>query len=882
MHTCGGVAVAAVAVAALLAARVAAAPSYGKSHNCYDDKIVVTQFELDSPLKFLWHMDQRGDTLAAVSEDMSLYRSHDGGQRWATTSPQDLGVATKNASRVHHIVLAAGWSRNKSDEVSYVAVAADDDSYWTTRNGGRSFTYHQGNFTKRPWYMIKLIPNPEHTEKLLALGYTHGCMEYNSPDPCSLNLYYSGDFGNTWLMLQDYVGEAVWEQGVNVLYLAANARARRSRDFRECSGRCDLYRASNWTNGRTNNHFRVYGGAFELFDLDHSGHLPATESHTRVVVVYLRVTEHDVLRTRLLISETDGYFFRQAVFPPLVDVDSPLVFDAEDGSIFVNVLDRDPAHVGITDFGDVYASDMKGQYYTRVLRYNKRNQQFGDFERVHGLNGVYIANAYEPTFRPQTPNREDLRTVMTFDLGNTWSYLTPPQTDVNGDPVTCTDADQCRLNLLGLADSHARSEQQGLSRFYAVPSAVGLMFGVGNVGQSLRLGYDDELNTYFTRDAGDTWKEVAKGPHAYEIGNHGSVIAMVARDSPSNVLKYSLTEGKDWHQCNFTESAELFDLENLVTELAFASEKFVVYGLQIEKSDGSNEMLSEGKRRGVLLGVDFTGRFFDTECGGFEAPDTDGSDFETWTPRNVAQGCVLGQRTTYIRRKADHECLHLDSHPIRKLKTDPCPCQEEDFECDDCFVRNITVGDDAVSHLRPCVNVNVLELEPELNSPSSSLDDDICHFPTEAEQCKEDVEWYAPTGYRLIAGDKCDTSSPIGKLRYAPRKKCGFIPGTTMNVSLIIAVVVLLVLITPCVFVGVVCVTKKPASVYRRLAPMRAKGAAVVGPGYHRLAGGGGGGFGGTTTTTFLDDDEGDEGGADDDIDDDGDDVDLDLDDDDE
>ena len=36
-----------------------------------------------------------------------------------------------------------------------------------------------------------------------------------------------------------------------------------------------------------------------------------------------------------------------------------------------------------------------------------------------------------------------------------------------------------------------------------------------------------QVNTYFSRDAGLTWFEIAKGSHIYEFGDHGALIVMV-------------------------------------------------------------------------------------------------------------------------------------------------------------------------------------------------------------------------------------------------------------------------------------------------------------------------------------------------------------------
>ena len=47
-------------------------------------------------------------------------------------------------------------------------------------------------------------------------------------------------------------------------------------------------------------------------------------------------------------------------------------------------------------------------------------------------------------------------------------------------------------------------------------------------------------STYFSRDAGLSWDEVAKGSHIYEFGDHGALIVMA--NDVSIVFGYLLYE----------------------------------------------------------------------------------------------------------------------------------------------------------------------------------------------------------------------------------------------------------------------------------------------------------------------------------------------------
>ena len=46
-----------------------------------------------------------------------------------------------------------------------------------------------------------------------------------------------------------------------------------------------------------------------------------------------------------------------------------------------------------------------------------------------------------------------------------------------------------------------------------------------------------------------------KGPHHYQIGDHGGLLVAVSRSEPSpNVIKFSTDEGKCWKEYKFTNN----------------------------------------------------------------------------------------------------------------------------------------------------------------------------------------------------------------------------------------------------------------------------------------------------------------------------------------
>merc|ERR1719265_1817919 len=88
-----------------------------------------------------------------------------------------------------------------------------------------------------------------------------------------------------------------------------------------------------------------------------------------------------------------------------------------------------------------------------------------------------------------------VRTVISFDKGGVWSYLKPPRVDSLGNPYECAgkSAEDCSLHL------HGTTSWDFYAPFYSSETAVGIIMGTGNVGNSLRFEAD-QTSTYLSRD----------------------------------------------------------------------------------------------------------------------------------------------------------------------------------------------------------------------------------------------------------------------------------------------------------------------------------------------------------------------------------------------
>lgn len=74
-------------------------------------------------------------------------------------------------------------------------------------------------------------------------------------------------------------------------------------------------------------------------------------------------------------------------------------------------------------------------------------------------------------------------------------------------------------------------------------------------------------------------------------------------------------------------------ITNIVTEPGNTGDKFLVYGTIEVDTDLT----------GVIVLIDFS-QLHPRTCEGYDHPDMNDSDYETWVPHNTANGCLLGKQ----------------------------------------------------------------------------------------------------------------------------------------------------------------------------------------------------------------------------------------------
>ncbi len=152
---------------------------------------------------------------------------------------------------------------------------------------------------------------------------------------------------------------------------------------------------------------------------------------------------------------------------------------------------------------------------------------------------------------------------------------------------------------------------------------------------------------------------------------------MASDQEATNKIYYSWDEGLSWEEFLFSE--DKIEVTNIIIEPSNTSQKFIIYG--------ETTLKSGQKKQGVLISIDFSS-VHQRECQGADDPTDPDSDYELWTPNGrISPDCLLGRSITYTRRKREAKCFNPEQwERVKYVKN--CECTEEDWECDEGFVRH--------------------------------------------------------------------------------------------------------------------------------------------------------------------------------------------------
>lgn len=397
-----------------------------------------------------------------------------------------------------------------------------------------------------------------------------------------------------------------------------------------------------------------------------------------------------------------------------------------------------------------------------------------------------------------------IQTKITYNKGGLWNKLYPPNKSFDGNKIRCKDiTDQNykdnnykndinidSLNLNNIKDNVNKNNSinnndescslnlHGVSSIYpvvySVKSAIGMILGNGNIGKY--LSYDEDLiNTYISKDAGNTWFEILNGPHLYQIGDSGGIIVFAKFNQYTDHVLYTLDQGLTFKKVYFNENLvniEYLDInkdnqnnfhkvinidsENFNDNISYANSdneksyntirlKVINIATTPENKSLSFTITGKSHHEGINIYLDFKSlNLRNCNENNFTANlfSNKEYDFEKWVPSsafNLFNSCLMGKKTEYIRKKSNAICV-LGENYIVKSDSHSCSCKAEDYECDIGFIRK------GLNCIKETIDPNI---EIDIFSPP-----DICY------------DTYKVTkGYRRIPGNQCTGE---GIIEYEP------------------------------------------------------------------------------------------------------------------
>ncbi|XP_034183961.1 sortilin-related receptor [Osmia lignaria lignaria] len=289
------------------------------------------------------------------------------------------------------------------------------------------------------------------------------------------------------------------------------------------------------------------------------------------------------------------------------------------------------------------------------------DEAFTDLYKVEGLRGIYIASQVRGTPKSGSIGPEHLVSLITFDHGATWNPIRPPTSNYEGFYIQCPK--NCSLHL-----SQRFSQLYPVTRSVSImssKSAPGIIMATGVIGPNLK----GHPALYVSRDAGLTWTQVLKDYYFFNMGNHGGLLVAVKyfkSRGETRDISYSTDEGETWQSYEFNE--KMLRVYGLMTEPGENTTVFTMFGS------------ASGQHQWLIIKVDLR-NVFERDC--------EEEDFKFWSPSSPDQPwmtCVLGRKVTYQRRAARVNC-YIDVDYDRPVKTEICPCDYNDYQCDFGFVR---------------------------------------------------------------------------------------------------------------------------------------------------------------------------------------------------
>jgi len=495
------------------------------------------------------------------------------------------------------------------------------------------------------------------------------------------DLYISLDFGLTWNLVNEFVATAHWDpRDHHVYYYTMDP----TKELQEGSMKNELYRA-NASSGESiviarDVHSFVVQENFLIASIQFCG-----KNGSRI----------------LYVSKSQGNAWNSAQVPMVGKDEFYSLLDMSEDMIFLHV-----DVPGDTGHGDIYTSDERGIVYSKSLKKHlyPNEKSIHDFYKVKSLPGTYITS--------QLSDDNTVHSLITFDKGGEWKPIPSPAG--LSCPTTETSCD-LQIHQMFSASKHISLPSYPLSS----NQSVGIIIAHGNIGDGLNMKPPD---VYVSRDGGYSWKQPPSlvGPHHYGIGDSGGLLyAVPASSENTNTIWFSLDEGACWFSYKFTDDE--ISVTGILSEPGQKAADITIWGYHNKKTGNP----------WVAFFINFES-IMKNACTN--------NDYEKWSAHG--DGCVLGSRVSYLRRKKDSFCKNGDQIDVT-ASHQFCECTSADYMCDFGYVRN-------------------KEMECVEEENRSNMD--IC--------INNEEELIVSQGYRKIPGDKCSGGKTFSRKPHLIHKKC--------------------------------------------------------------------------------------------------------------
>ena len=623
------------------------------------------------------------ETLLIWTSDGRLEVSQDQGTQWTTV---------RNVNNVINVFKSA----TKDNQVyAFSSDSLKDNKVFVSWDRAR--TFEEMKLPAKPSLVYSLVPHvvsfhPNHPDWMLFSGQANCEQTFECPSTGFL----SKDRGKTWTKIHEDVLACQWIHGL---------ADQPSDDFMYCFlENPDKHKDLGAMNVVWSTDYFATKG--ELKGVKKVMNMIADQPF--MIAGY--TDDHKELQAAV---SRDGINFEALKYPPNIkDHQGGLVVIKSDDA---NVLLYEGTHgQKDTQFGNLVRSGGMGANFVSILENVNRAhgtfESYVDVDRITSVEGVMLANVVTNADDvAKIGAHKDLATYISHSNGAKWMRIQAPE-------ALCKAGEPCYLNF------HGHSERLDSRNSPSSPTAVGMFFGRGNVGQ--KLGDLHTAHTYLTRDGGITWEDVIDRPMFWEFGDSGSIVILIDALQPTDSLMFSLDEGSSWSTYKFSDT--LIKIKNIITVPSDTSRKFNII---------ASPPVASGLN-GLTIQIDFS-QVLTTACKE--------SDFVWWEPPHpqLQDQCMLGHKLSYYRRKPKSQCLigkqWEDDKPTSvKKKLSNCACSRNDYECDYGY------------------ELDLQSQQCKLIAGQST--------PDQQSQCTGGaIAWHEVTGYRKIVGSTCENGEQLDK-----------------------------------------------------------------------------------------------------------------------